>query len=325
MYSLKATSLVFAALLALTLQSCGGGSDSTPENNTSTNGDSSENSAPLSISASNSKMVARYAVSVLDLGSETSDSSQALRAGTTGKNNGSARVSHSFACEHGGTQAFETGDNDNIAEVGDFLEFRNDQCGRTEENEETGVSYVKTTSGFYRMEVAHVTSQEDVESKITLDLSSSTSDGHTSSTKGGGSVRFIATPGNDGLQVTSDLRMTGTFDDKTLTYDPLTSDYVLSGNQYTHSYNAQLSGSAIGGSIKIVTDPALTGTIDDESENTYPTAGKIIVTGSNSSVVLDADTGNPATVLLTIDDNGAVSSEEINWSELEGQKLNLQQ
>jgi polyisoprenoid-binding protein YceI len=67
----------------------------------------------------------------------------------------------------------------------------------------------------------------------------------------------------------------------------------------------------------VATGPALTGTVDDQGEDNYPTGGKLTITGTNSSIVLDADTGNPDTVLMTIDENGAVTSETISWDDLD--------
>lgn len=73
-----------------------------------------------------------------------------------------------------------------------------------------------------------------------------------------------------------------------------------------------MASTEIGGQVIIKTITEFQG-VDDESAST----GELKIEGANGSFIsLNADTGNVDTVLITISDGGATTSEAINWDDL---------
>ena len=278
----------------------------------------SSNSTPLKITSSNAKDVAGFATSSLDFGFNASKVSSLA---TTGRGLSTSRqitrAKLSFPCSAGGTMSFDAGDGDDQLEVGDFFQLNFNNCAEPETDEGTGKSYIETTNGSTRFDITQIASQNDLTYNISMDTTYSTDNGHSGSSKGGGTISFKLN-GNGGQQINARYKIASTFDGKNLDLNPLTFSLTQTGNQYSYDYNATMSGSAINGTLTMATNPAFTGTMsEDDDDLSYPTAGKLTIKGGNSSVILDADTGNPSTVQITTDENGAVTSETIQWSELD--------
>lgn len=313
------STLVLSSLLA----ACGsGGGNDNPTPDTGGTGDTggiggdsggTGNSVPLEITSSNAKDVASFATTFLDFG--ISSSGQAAQA-KSGSASSQARAAFSFPCTSGGSSSIDGGDGDDQVEVGDYFQFTQNNCAEPEVDEDTGQNYIETTNGFFRLEISQVISENDLGFDYTMDETYTTNHGHSGSAKGGGSATFKL-DGNGGLQANGTMQFTATFDGESISFNPLTYAFTQTGSQYTYDYNTTVSGSAIKGTISVATGPALTGTIDDEGEDNYPTGGKLTITGTNSSIVLDANTDDPDTVLMTIDENGTVTSETISWDELD--------
>lgn len=313
MHRFTPTALTVALVLALS--ACGGSSSSPDNETTDTGGGNPADFSPLSLTDDNAEDVAAFAISFLDLGVDSAQTAEQTRSGS--KSSLQSKAEFSFPCDEGGTTTIKGGDDDADIEVGDYFEFTDTNCATEEYDEESDVFYIDTTNGTTRMEVVRVTSDTDVGYTFTLDQTNTTDNGHSGSVKGSGSIN-IALDGNGGHSSDGSFTVTATYDNKSVTYDPLQFDFVVSGNQYSYEYNASVYGTAVQGSFTIATGPSLTGTIDDESdEDNYPTAGELTITGSNSSINLNADTGNPDTVLLTINDNGTVTSREVDWDSLD--------
>ena len=66
------------------------------------------------------------------------------------------------------------------------------------------------------------------------------------------------------------------------------------------------------GSVTVTTNPILTNTDDSEC----PTFGVVTITGANSSIVLDANTGDQNTFLMTVNDGVATTTESIDCDDL---------
>ena len=67
------------------------------------------------------------------------------------------------------------------------------------------------------------------------------------------------------------------------------------------------------GTVTVVTDPVFQGSVFDDC----PTLGTMTITGTNgSSASLNANTGNPNTLLLTINNGSSTTTETINCSDL---------
>lgn len=312
------TPLALTASLVLTLSACGGGSSSStnPSGSDNSGGDTTNNPAdftPISLNSENAENVAGMAVGLLDLGLQSSDAANGARA-LNGPKTGLESKAKLFEapCEEGGSTTFNGGDGDDQIETGDYIELVDDNCATQEIDDDTGESYIDTSNGPLRIDVVRVTSQLDLGYKFSMDQTSSTSHGHSSSIKGSGTFN-IKLDGNGGQTGSGSYNMTATYDGKSVTFNPMTYAIDIADDQYTYDYSADIYGSAIQGSISIGTDPSFTGNV----ENDYPTAGILTVTGSNSSIMLNADTGSIDTVLMTINDNGSISSNEITWESLE--------
>ena len=240
----------------------------------------------------------------------------------TGANGNSEVTIPSVTCESGGAINFEVGESDgqpadSQLEVGDFFQVTFDSCTEPYSDDVTGQSIIETTNSTFRIEISQVISVNDFSYNLTMDEKISTSNNsHSSSTQGSGTASFKL-DGNGGEQNSGTMQFASTFDGESISSDPFTYTYIQSGNQYTYDYNATVTGSAINGTVTVATGPAFNGTIGNEGDENIPTSGKLTVTGNNSSIVLDAGTGNPNTIQITTDDNGTVTSEIIDWNELE--------
>ncbi len=177
-----------------------------------------------------------------------------------------------------------------------------DNCATRETDDDTDESYVDTSNGPMRIDVVRVTSQTDIGYKLSINQTYSTSHGHSGSTNG-----------NGGQTANGRYNMTATYDVKNVTFNPMQYSIDITNDQYIYDYNAEIYSSAIQGSISLDTNPSFTGSVDDD----YPTAGILSITGSNSSIMLNADTGSEETVLMTVNENGSTSSNEVTWASLD--------
>lgn len=304
------TPLALTASLALTLSACGGGSSSSTNPSGTNNPD---DFTPISLNSENAEDVAGMAVGLLGLGLQSSNAANGARSINGPKTGLQSKAKlYETPCDEGGSTTLYGGDGDDQIETGDYIEFIDNNCATQEFDDDTGESYIDTSNGPLRLDVVRVTSQLDLGYKFSMDQTSSTSHGHSSSIKGSGTFN-IKLDGNGGQTGSGSYNMTATFDGKSVTFNPMTYAIEISDDQYTYNYNADIYGSAIQGSISIKTDPAFTGNV----ENDYPTAGTLTVTGSNSSIMLNADTGSVDTVQMTINDNGSTTSKVITWESLE--------
>jgi hypothetical protein len=319
--------LFSSLILSSFLVACGGGDNDSPTTDTGLAGETSgtgggssnvstsgsNNSAPLKITSSNAKDIAGFAANSLDFGFNTSKiSSQTAADRELSTSRQTTQAKLFFPCSAGGTTSFDAGDGDDQLEVGDFFQLNFNNCAEPE----TGKNYTETTNGSIRFDITQIASQNDLAYNISMDTTYSTDNGHSGSSKGGGTIS-LKRNGNGGQQISGRYKIASTFDGKSLDFNPLSFSLTQTGNQYSYDYNASMSGSAINGTLTMATNPALTGTMnEDDDDLSYPTAGKLTIKGGNSSIVLDADTGNPSTVQITTDENGAVTSETVQWSEL---------
>jgi hypothetical protein len=231
------STLVLSSLLA----ACGGGDGSdNPISDTSGTGDTggiggdsggTGNSTPLEITSSNAKDVAGFATTFLDFG--ISSSSQAAQAKSSASSNSSrqTRAAFSFPCQNGGTTSFDAGDGDEQIEVGDYFEFKQNNCAEPEVDEDTGQNYIETTNGSFRFEISQVISENDLEYNFTMDESYTTDHGHSGSAKGAGSTTFKL-DGNGGQQANGTMQFTATFNGEGIRFNPLTYAVTQTGSQY---------------------------------------------------------------------------------------------
>lgn len=304
------TPLALTASLLLALSACGGGSSSSDGDNGAGN---PSDFSPVSITSENADDVAGMAISMYDLGLVSSQAADSARSMNGAKSSLQSKAKlFELACEEGGTTTFNGGDGDDDIEAGDYFELVENGCKTQENDDETGESYINTSDGPLRIDVTRVTNDMDIGYKMTLDKSFSTSHGHTGSIKGSGTFD-IKYNGDGNLSASGEYNMTATFDGKSISFNPMQYTMDVVNEQYTYNYNAEIYGTAIQGSISIDTSPSFTGSIDDD----YPTSGTLTITGSNSSVELNADTGNDDTVLMTINENGSTSSKEVSWESLD--------
>lgn len=320
------TPLALTAAMLLALSACGDSSSSNDDDNdnneTSGNNGGSDNNgggnasdfSPVTINSDNANDVAGMAISMLDIGLDGSNSADGARALRNPKTSLQSKAEiYSLPCEEGGTTTINAGDGDDQIETGDYVEFVENNCATEEIDDDTGESYIETSNGPTRIDVIRVTSDTDIGYKMTLDQSYSTSHGHSGSAKGSGTFNMqFDSSGN--MSGDGSYNMTATYDGQSATFNPMT--YTLtsdSNDNYSYGYNAEIYGSAIQGSISISTDPLFTGNY----ENDYPSTGTLTINGSNSSIILNADTGNNETVQMTVNDNGSISSREVTWESLE--------
>ena len=97
----------------------------------------------------------------------------------------------------------------------------------------------------------------------------------------------------------------------------MTDKLAVSSTHYQSEYSAALASDKIKGKVIANTNPAFIG----QRGKSHPDTGMITITGANRSYVqLNADTGNNATLYLTVYDGKAATSEEISWKEIESPK-----
>ena len=322
----KYTPLVLTASLLLALSACGGGGSSNNDNDDDNNGNNDgtgptnspdagnpSDFTPLGITSKNAEDVAGMAVSLLDLGLTSSEASNSARSLNSPKSTIQQKAAiRTIPCDVSGSTAFNGGDGDSEIEVGDYFELVDNKCATQEFDDETNEPFVETSDGPLRIDVVRVSSQTDIGYKITLNQSYSTSNGHTGSTKGSGTFT-IKFDGNGSQTGSGSYNMTVSYDDKSVVFNPMQYEISIADEQYIYDYNAEIYGNAIQGSVGFKTSPSFTGQVDDD----YPTSGTLTITGSNSSVILNADTGSEDTVLLTVNENGSTSSKEVTWESLE--------
>ncbi|MCP4406758.1 MAG: hypothetical protein GY807_03190 [Gammaproteobacteria bacterium] len=85
---------------------------------------------------------------------------------------------------------------------------------------------------------------------------------------------------------------------------------TVTGSAYTYDADYMLASPQ--GQITVITDPAFQGI-----SNLCPTVGTMTISASDGSLaILNADTGDPNTMLLTINDGAATTTETVNCNEL---------
>ena len=103
-------------------------------------------------------------------------------------------------------------------------------------------------------------------------------------------------------------------DDEGSLVENLKTTLIENGTHYELDYDAEFTTDSIDGKVTIDTDPNFQG----DTRKPYPDTGVMIITGANSTYLqLNADTGNNATLYLTVYDGSTTTSEEITWNELE--------
>jgi hypothetical protein len=148
-----------------------------------------------------------------------------------------------------------------------------------------------------------------------------TFDGNTSSIDGDISV-LLSLSGDVYTQTLTSNSLTISFNGESITYTNVTDSlrFDEANRTYTVSFNGTIRGTEIGGPYTIETSPPFQGSLSSSlSSSSYPTVGKLTITAPDdgSFVSLNADTGDPNTVLITIRDaGGTVTSEEIAWNDL---------
>lgn len=310
--------LAVAAALLLTLSACSGGSDD-PANNTGGTDGTGEtggtgNSAPLDITSANARDVAGFATAFLDFGMDSSGMAAQAKSGSGSSSSRQARAALTNSCTHGGTETFDFGDGDSQIEIGDYFSMSENSCAE-QEFDEAGQPYIATTSSSMRLDISAVNGENDLSFTLSMSESTITDNGHSSSMQGSGSMSF-SLDGNGGQQAAGNMQISATMDGETINFDPINYNFSQTGNQYSYDYSMTASGSGINGSMTAATNPPFTGTVDGGGDTGAPTAGILTITGGNSSIILDAGTGNPDTVLMTINENGTITSEEIDWDDL---------
>ena len=94
----------------------------------------------------------------------------------------------------------------------------------------------------------------------------------------------------------------------------MTDKLVTNSTHYRSEYSAALASDKINGKVIANTNPPFIG----QRGKSHPDTGTIMITGANRSYIqLNADTGNNATLYLTVYDGKSATSEEISWKELE--------
>jgi len=115
--------------------------------------------------------------------------------------------------------------------------------------------------------------------------------------------------------------MTMTADSETITFSNYSVTMIMNDDTDAASvYGSVTVASSEDGTITVVMDPPLNTGGEDE----YPSTGTLSLTHSDgSSMVLNADNGNPETFDFVINDNGVVSSGSERWDETDLINLDL--
>jgi len=206
-------------------------------------------------------------------------------------------------CDGGGTIVITYGfDDDELIEPGEYLDISFNNCILS------GDSF----NGTMRMTVKSWVSEFNFSMGTTFNLSTVV-DGIAASSNGSMDIALMDTGSTTTITLSSSS-MTGTVGTETTTMTNLNVVVTESSTGYTTDLSMNVSSNTIGGSVNIDTDPAFGfGPFDD-----YPNTGTLTVTGSDGTYVsLNADTGDLNTVILTVFDGTATTSDEIPWSQLE--------
>jgi len=323
----KNYNIAFTAALLLALSACSGGDDE-PKNNaaggsetgeTSTAGASgTNNSTPVAITSNNAKSLVNVATNLISLGITSSGQGAQVNSVSSSKTSEPSPATLSFPCESADDHELilEIGDEgdliDEQIEVGDYMLVSFKDCSAADNDD-----YFSTS---IRFDISEVINQNEYTATLTLDQKFSAD---SSNAFQGSGPMTINSGVNGNYEIKATLDFKETIDGEIITYSPYNTAYTQTGDQYSYDFNTTISGSGnfLNGTISVETNSPLTGPVvtDDEGDQTpgVPTGGKYTISGGNSSVEVNADTGNPDTVSITINENGAVSSETVNWSDIE--------
>ncbi len=315
---------VLIASITVALTACG-----TSDIDTGGSGDdifSSVNESPLQITHDNSRDIATRGVSqsqsldkdtnpteLLSSDSRTSLAAKTLKSAYLKSDGFSMRKteSNSLDCEVSGSQKISFNDVNNNGEPdsGDSMTMDYNKCvdGYSGDTSSTDgkieIRFNKVASDFNELDVdvdidALTMSSDDEKSVIDGDISLSvaTNNNVTAISVEGNTLRF---------SINSDVGIMNNF------------EFAISTNESTSAWtqlqNAVYAGTDINGKIVVETLVTMQGV-----GSANPTIGKVKISGANSSyMIIDADSGDANTLILTTFDGSSSVSEELNWNELE--------
>ncbi len=336
---MKAITNILVYLMVLTLLACGGGNSDnggSPEGNVSNNtvmgtgedgsGNTDVDSTPIAINQENGLDIASAVLSgiytvgdreeTIDLisGIDTTQTANKFVTAVVARAGGiDSRSVENFtlACDSGSI-AYSTNDvnNDGELDTADTVSINFNNCVVTDAEDGT----VFTSNGAVALQINSISadgasvnaaatytnlvlSEDDYSSSIngSMTLDVQTTVDTTISTISGEKIDFID---DDATGILNNFSLSESFNEQT--------------EVWTESHEAIMASTVIGGQVIIKSITEFQGVGDD-----FASTGELKIEGADGSfVALNADTGNVDTVLITISDGGATTSEEINWDDL---------
>ncbi|MCB1756184.1 MAG: hypothetical protein KDJ38_11710 [Gammaproteobacteria bacterium] len=316
---MKSALTPLACSVLLTMSACssggGGGSNGINTDAVAITQANAEQIATTGLSGSEVASGDRGSVEMIFEGGSTSQHADIFVKSTLSKSTGllSNRKTESISsnCDSGSVKlTFNDADNNQVLSSGDRASMTYYDCV-----EDMGADGLIKTNGSVSMKI-NVINGDLTDQDISLtcdDLTLTMSDGTRSFD---GDMRLVLHDDGNVISETvsgSKLRFTHKGETGLLKDFTFSTDLDKHSSQWIQSIQAKIASSEIDGQIALSTITELQGTGDD-----YPVFGELKIEGANGSYVsLNADTGDDATVLLTVFDGSVTDSREVAWQTLD--------